>query len=451
MASTISLMKLFLNVNNTVIDSWEIIKEPDESIHVRFHVRPYKKDMFVCPHCHSAVKFYDYISSKEKIWRTLDFNGIIIELAYRVPRIKCPEHGVVTAEVPWAFPGSKFSKDFDMMVAFLSMAMSKKAISELMRIDWETVGRCIERAMTVLEPDPSRRLNGLVNIGIDETSYKKGHKYITVVVNHDTNEVVWLADTHGKNVLKRFFEGLTTEQLATIQNVSADGANWITECVEEFIPQAHRCCDAFHVVQWATDALDSVRKRRLADYNQKIKLMEAGKEKKRGRPHKSDEMAKALKEIKDEKSLIRRAKYSLGKAPEHLTEKQRVNLEIITRRDKQLLRAYALKEDLRSILKMTDCEEAKIELDKWKWRASHSRIEEFKKLYEKVKSKEKYILNTIKYRISNARVESINNKIKLTVRAAYGFRNIENMFAMIYLHCSNIKVPLRNHAGAFEY
>lgn len=73
-----------------------------------------------------------------------------------------------------------------------------------MRIDWQTVRNCISRALHDLEPERSRRLNGLVNIGIDETSYRKGHKYITVVVDHDTNTVVWTANRHGKSVLASF-------------------------------------------------------------------------------------------------------------------------------------------------------------------------------------------------------------------------------------------------------
>lgn len=85
-----------------------------------------------------------------------------------------------------------------------------------MRVDWETVGRCVNRALHDLEPERSRRLDGLVNIGIDETSYKKGHKYITVIVNHDTNTVVWASEGHGKSVLEKFYKQLTPE--ATIQH-----------------------------------------------------------------------------------------------------------------------------------------------------------------------------------------------------------------------------------------
>ena len=93
-----------------------------------------------------------------------------------------------------------------------------------------------------------------VHIGIDETSYRKGHKYITVVVNHDTNTVVWVADGHGKSVLEQFYKSLTDEQLASIKVVTGDGARWITDCVNEFNPDCERCVDPFHVVEWAMDA-----------------------------------------------------------------------------------------------------------------------------------------------------------------------------------------------------
>ena len=105
-----------------------------------------------------------------------------------------------------------------------------------MRIDWATVGRCISRVREDLEPNLDSRLNGLVNIGIDETSYKKGYKYITVIVNHDTNSVIWLHEGHGKSVLEMFYEKLSEKQRASIKVVTGDGARWITDCVNHYTP-----------------------------------------------------------------------------------------------------------------------------------------------------------------------------------------------------------------------
>ncbi len=147
-------------------------------------------------------------------------------------------------------------------MAWLATYLPRSAISNYMRIDWETVGSCISRSIHDLESDRSKRLDGLVNIGIDETSYRKGHKYITVVVNHDTNTVVWASDGHGKAVLSQFYRLLSEEQLSSIKVVTGDGARWITDCVNEFTPDCERCVDPFHVVEWAMNALDEVRKER---------------------------------------------------------------------------------------------------------------------------------------------------------------------------------------------
>lgn len=116
-----------------------------------------------------------------------------------------------------------------------------------------------------LEATAASRFDGLVNIGIDETSYKKGYKYMTVVVNHDTASVVWCSKGYEKEVLSLFFEKLRPEQRASIRCVSADGARWIASCVEEYCPNAERCVDPFHVVSWATEALDKVRRQAWAE------------------------------------------------------------------------------------------------------------------------------------------------------------------------------------------
>lgn len=84
--------------------------------------------------------------------------------------------GLYVAEVPWAYPGSRFTKDFDLTVAWFASYLPRSTTSYFMRVDWETVGRCVNRALHDLEPERSRRLDGLVNISIDKISYKKGHK-----------------------------------------------------------------------------------------------------------------------------------------------------------------------------------------------------------------------------------------------------------------------------------
>ena len=164
----------------------------------------------------------------------------------------------------------------------------------------------------------------------------------------------------------------------------------------------------------------------------------------KGRPRKDDASSKEASEAKSTADEIKNSAYALGKAPENLTEIQQLKLEMIANSNPRLYRAYLMKEQLRLLLKIKDPAEAESVLNKWLWRASHSRIDAFKELYRKIKRHKAHILNTIRLGMSNARIEATNNKIKLIIRKAYGFRNIQNMIDMVYLVCSDLDIQLPN-------
>ena len=444
MTSIKKLCLKLLNTKNTVINDCSFYTDSNNLNHIRINVRPTKWHENDCPYCHRRCPGYDSKNGNPHLWRGLDWGGTLVEIEYKTHRIECPEHGVVVADVPWAYPGSSFTKDFDLTVGWLAVHLPKSTVAEYMRIDWETVGRCVSRALNDIEPERSRRLNGLVYIGIDETSYKKGHKYITVIVNHETNEVVWVSVGHGRAVLEKFYQQLTEEQRASIKVVTGDGAKWITDCVRDYTPDCVRCVDQFHVVQWAMDALDEVRRESWRKAYAHLKELTTNHPRKRGRPSEEDPVTPELREAKETAEKIKNSAFALGKAPEHLTENQQIRIEMIAKTDPQLFRAYSLKESLRLLLKITNVDEAEKELKKWRWRASHSRIPAFKELYEKIKRHSDHILNTIRFGMSNARIEATNNKIKLVIRKAYGFRNTDNMIDMVYLVCSDLNIPLPN-------
>jgi len=354
-------------------------------------------------------------------------------------RVSCPEHGVIVESVPWARPRSPFSRDFENQVSWLSFNISKKALSEFMGVAWKTVGKIISRTLDEIAPDYEDRFDNLVNIGTDETSYKKGHNYITTVVNNDNGTVIWAGKGHSIATLSQFFERLTPKQRASIKTVSGDGARWIKSCMDKYVPDAARCIDPFHAISWAQEALDEVRKE--AGNRARLILEERdGKQKKRGRgrPKKGEEA------IPDEAKIIKNSKYALCKNPENLTKNQREKLEMIKLKDNQLYRAYMLKEKLRLIFKLDDIEEVKDEIDAWLSWARRCRIESFVSLSRKIKRHYEAIIATRMYKISNAKTEALNNKIKLCIRRAYGFRNINNLIDTVLLVCSNIKIPLAN-------
>ena len=442
MVSANTLCKKLLNIKNVVVEGTDFYPVQEGVNHIRIHARPNVWHENDCPICHRRCSRYDKRNPRPRTWRALNWGATPVEISYETHRIECPEHGALVADVPWAYPGSGFTKDFDRTVGWLAIYLPRSVISEYMGIDWETVGRCVHRTLNDIEPERSRRLDKLVNIGIDETSYKKGHKYITVIVNHDTNSVVWAAQGHGKGVLESFYRQLTNEQLASIKVVTGDGAKWITDCVNEFTPNCERCVDQFHVVQWAMDALDKVRREVWNDAYAEVNRLKKEHPRKSGRPREDDPVTTAIREATAKAEELKNAAYALGKAPEHLTEKQRLRVQMIAEKNDRLYRAYRMKEMLRLLLKIKDVKEAEAALKRWLWWASHSRIPAFKELYLKIKRHKDHLLNAIRLGMSNARIEATNNKIKLIIRKAYGFRNIQNMLDMVYLVCSNLKVPL---------
>jgi transposase len=167
---------------------------------------------------------------------------------------------VLVAKVPWAKHDSDYTNDFETAVTWLTLHTTAQDVAEFFRIGWHTVGSITRRVQKYLEDAAPSRFDNLEQIGIDETSYKKGHKYMTVIVNHKTGHLIWAKKGHGKEILSDFFKELTQKQRENIKFVTADGARWIADTVNQYCPKAERCIDPFHVVAWANDSLDEVRK-----------------------------------------------------------------------------------------------------------------------------------------------------------------------------------------------
>jgi transposase len=255
---TKSLVKRLLRIDKIAIDDVKFELNNEEEILV-IVARPMSRDRCRCPKCNKHCNGYDS-SSKVRRWRSLDFGSHRVYIEALAPRIECPQHGVLVAKVPWARHDSDYTYDFETAVTWLTLHTTAQDVAEYFRIKWHTVGSIAQRVQKTLEDEQPSRYDNLVKIGIDETSYKKGHKYMTVIVNHETGHLIWAKKGHGKEVLREFFKALTEEQRASIKFVTADGARWIADCVTEYCPNAERCIDPFHVVAWANDCLDEVRK-----------------------------------------------------------------------------------------------------------------------------------------------------------------------------------------------
>ncbi|MGL5513896.1 MAG: transposase [Sporomusa sp.] len=255
---TKSLVKRLLKIDKIVIEDVKFELMDEEEIFV-VQARPMIRDTYRCPMCGRRCPGYDS-SRKIRRWRSLDFGNQRVYIEAFAPRVKCPEHGVVVAKFPWSRHDSDYTYDFETAVTWFTLHATAQDVAEYFRIDWHTVGSIARRVQESIEKEQPSRFDNLEEIGIDETSYKKGHKYMTVIINHRTGHLIWAKKGHGKEVLSEFFKRLTTEQRTKIKYVTADGARWIADCISDYCPNAERCIDPFHVVAWANDRLDEVRK-----------------------------------------------------------------------------------------------------------------------------------------------------------------------------------------------
>lgn len=386
-----------LGVVESVLE--RLVEEPDGSVVA--HVRPKRRQRHRCGICGRRGPRYDQGEGRRR-WRGLDvgYTRFFVEAA--APRVTCSQHGVVVAYVPWARHRSRYLSTFEDQVAWLATQCSQKACSELMRLDWQTVGKIITRVVDEVSRGHDR-LDGLQRIGIDEISWRKGQRYLTLVVDHASGRLVWAAEGRSKKVVESFFEQLGPERCALLTHVSSDGAEWILIPVEEYCPNATICLDPFHVVQWATNALDTVRK---AIWNE---LRRSGQ--------------KAVA------SELKGSRWALVRNPEHLTANQTAKLAAIAKLNAPLYRAYLLKEQLRMVFHV-GYDQAVPLLGRWLQWARRCRIGPFVALARTITYYRADIEATLLHGVNNGRVESLNTKVRLIARRAFGFRSAQALIAL---------------------
>jgi transposase len=404
-----------VGVDRRVVIEGVEVDEDDGSIVVACRLR--KGVRLRCGICERRSGRYDSGSGRRR-WRALDAGTTRVFIEADAPRVSCRDHGVTVAWVPWARHGAGHTRAFDDQVAWLVTHTSKTAVVELMRVAWRTVGaiaaRVVADARALADP-----LDGLERIGIDEISYRRGHKYLMVVVDHDTGRLVWAAAGHDRATLQEFFDLLGPQRAAKIRLISADAAEWIGECATTNCTNAVLCLDPFHIVRWASQALDVVR-RWVWNTLRRMGLADRAKQ-------------------------LKNCRYALWKNPEDLTDRQAAKLAWIARHNHRLYRAYLLKEQLRLVFAHRG-DEATAMLDAWLAWARRCQIPAFVELYHRITKHRAGIVASLTHGLSNGLTESVNTKLRLLTRMAYGFRSTDNLIALCLLdrggHCPPL--PGRN-------
>ena len=243
-----------------IVDPWFILKvdlnTSGEEIEVFIEARSGSRMM--CPECGTSSSVHD---RRERRWRHLDTCEYRTVIVAEVPRVRCPDHGVRQVAVPWGEPGSRFTKAFESFAIDWLLEATVSAVARRLRLSWDQVDGIMRRAV---ERGLARREDiAPTRIGVDETSFQKRHEYVTVVTDHDSGNVLYVADDRKKESLDGFFDMLEPSQLLEIESVSMDMWQPYISVVKENLHRADEkiCFDKFHVAKHLGDAVDKVRRR----------------------------------------------------------------------------------------------------------------------------------------------------------------------------------------------
>lgn len=365
-----------------------------------------------CSRCGRKCPRYDRL--KPRRWRDLDALGHRVYLEGPLWRVSCAKCGVVVEAVSWADPGAGFTHRFEEFVAWLAQRCDKTTIQRQMRIAWRTVGVIIERVVSRRrEPVDWSKLRA---ISVDELSYRKGHRYLTLVVDLEGGGIVWSKEGRTEATLTAFFEEIGEEACAQIRHAAIDMSAAYRNAIEKCLPNATIVFDRFHVQQLASNALDEVRR------EQWRSTRDGDREAARG---------------------IKNTRWALLKRPWNVTPNQDETLSSLARSNTKLYRAYLLKESLAGIYdRLLLPGWARRRLNEWLTWASRSRLAPFVKFGRTVREHFDGILAYFETGYTTSRSEGINTKARLATRQAFGFHSADAVRAMIDLRCSGLLIPL---------
>jgi transposase len=339
----------------------------------------------------------------EKHWRHLDFFQYETELVARVPRVKTPEGKVVQVEVPWARPGSGFTLLFEAWAMLLCGEMPIRESGKLLREQdtrlWRVIQHYVEQAQRKQSWSKVRR------ILVDETSARRGHRYVSSVVDAETRQLLFMAEGRGSEVLGQFVQELRAHggDPDQIELVAMDMSPAYIKGAREHLPKARVVFDHFHLMQMAGRAMDEVRK-----------------------------------ELRREGADLHDGLWALRGNEWTRSEEQLALRNALCRTYPKLGRAMMLRELLQDVLAQED-----EELLRW-WckRAKRSRLTPFKKLVDTLREHWDGVVAFMETRVTNGVIEAINGLLQLAKRMARGFRSFATFRTIALLKAGKLKLDL---------
>ncbi|HEX9727354.1 MAG TPA: ISL3 family transposase [Gemmatimonadales bacterium] len=365
-----------------------------------------------CGQCGARGRYRDVRPPRR--FRHVPLWGISVELVYEPRRVSC-EHcaGVHVEAMPWVVGKQRFTRALMVTIATWTRVLPWQQVARLFRCSWGTVAKAV--AAAVEHGLAHRDLSGVIYIGIDEISRKKGHVYVTNVYDLERKRLLWSGEERTEKTLEAFFDFLGPEKTAALQGICCDMWQPYIAVIKARAPTAVLVFDKFHIVRHLMEAVDQVRRDEIRE---------------KGKAH---------------KALMYRTRYIWLKNPCNLTEQQAIRLGELEHLDLKINRAYLLKELFRDFWSYQKAGWALKYLRKWFWWATHSRLPPMRNFAWMLRGHEEDLLNYFRMPLDNGTVEGLNNKAKILIHKAYGFRTPKTYILNLY-HClGDLPLPQTVH------
>lgn len=407
-----SILRRVQPVPGFVYDQIQLRSTRGGTLEVDVHVRARRGARGVCGDCGQKRPGYDTLD--ERRFAFVPLWGMVVWFIYAMRRVDCPRCGVTVEMVPWASGKSPATHAYTWFLASWAKVLSWSETARRFRTSWDVVFRCVEHAVRWgLE---HRSLDGIRSIGVDELSWKKGQKYLTVVyqIDHGCRRLLHVAEDRTAQSFAAFFDMLGAERTKSIAFIASDMWKAFAKVVRARCEIVLHVLDRFHVMQLMSKAIDETRR-------QEVRQLRA-----QGRA-----------------PLLTKTRWLLLKRPKNLKHGERGRLRELVSMNLRSVRAYLLKEQFQHFWSYTSWAGGRKFLAAWTRMAMRSRIEPLKKFARTLREHQRELLNWFLARgeFAAGATEGFNNKARITTRKAYGFRSYEHAEIALYHGLGDLPEP----------
>jgi transposase len=379
------------------------------SRHLHLQIKPHQCGC-ECQKCGRRGTVIKTSTHQGRRWEDLRLGPWVLFLHYTPREIHCATHGRSQEVILWASPKSHVTYRHEYQMLRLSQQMTQKQVAQLLDVPTSTLSGRLHRAIERYRE--GHEIKDLHYIGIDEVSYCKGHKYLTVVYDLKRSVVVWIGTGKARKTINQFFEEVLEEwQLDEIKGACCDMSETFIGAIEDFCPNAVLVLDRFHIMKALNEAVDEVRKEQWRN---------AGKE---------------------ERKALKGMRWLLFKHGSNRSKRDTRLLNELQKANRRIYRAWVLKDEFNHFWEYTYEQSAQTFLKNWTKTALLSRLEPLRKFVGTLRRNQHRILTFIKCPITNAVAEGLNRIIRQIRNRASGYRNVECFKDVIYLTLGDLDLP----------